>query len=265
MKQLSYWAKRHPLQARVVIAVAHIFAMTLAFISGIWLYACYDIAWPVWVFPIVLAFTAWVRSAYPARRPQSATLAAADRHYWRTRRTIAGATACAWLLILVLGNHAAQQSEQPDEAQRAISARSIPTAYSQMPLLMTESSKPAQVKTTFKWLKTKQKTLLKKQVRFIRRHTTRGGEGSMDPVAQVLLTLLVFMVAAFLEVLVLILACNLSCSGQEAAALLVGLLGTGLIVWGMVAAIIAIWRKPEGQDMPPGSPAPPRRPPSKKL
>lgn len=265
MKQLSYWAKRHPLQARAVIAAAHIFAMTLAFVSGIWLYACYHIAWPAWIFPTVLAFTAWVRSTYPARRTQSATPAAADRYYWRTRRTIAGATACAWLLVLVLGNHAAQQSEQPDKAQRAISERSIPTACSQMPLLMIESSKPAQVKTTFKWLKIKQKTFFKKQVHFIRRHTARGGEGSMDPMAQVLLTLLVFIVAAFLEFLVLIMACNLSCSGQEAAALLVGLLGTGLIVWGMVAAIIAIWRKPDGQDMPPGSPAPARRPPSKKL
>jgi hypothetical protein len=266
MKHLSYWAKRHPLKARAVIVAAHALAMTLAFASGIWFYACCGVAWPMWAFPLIVALMAWARSAYPAARPRgTADPAAADRRYWRARRAIGGATACAWSLVLLLGNHVAQESERPDEAPEAVSERPAPTAYGQMPLLMTEGAKPDRVRTTFKWLKVKQKKWARKQVQQLRRHAAQGAAGSMDPVAQVLLTLLIVVAAAFLEMLVLILACDLSCSGQETAALLVGVLGTGLIVWGAVAGIIAIWRKSDAEGGPPGAPAPPRRSPSKKL
>ena len=66
--------------------------------------------------------------------------------------------------------------------------------------------------------------------------------------------------------LVLGLYCNLTCSGQEGLAVMVLLVGGGLVAWGLIAAIIAIWRSPEGGGIPapPGEPVP-KRPPSKKL
>ena len=93
-----------------------------------------------------------------------------------------------------------------------------------------------------------------------------AGSRGLDPVVQVLLTLLTLIVASFLALVIAGLACELSCSGQEGLALLVVFLGGGLLIWGLIATIIAIWRASdtEGPATPPGDPLP-RRPPSKKL
>lgn len=265
MKHLSHWAKRHPLQARIIIVAAHSLAMLLSFEVGIWLYAQYDLAWPVWAFPALLALMAWVRNTYPVQHSQPEPASGVrHQHYRRTRRALAGATLCAWTLVLLVGNHEARQSELPEEAPHPPSYwQTIPVAQGQMPLLMTESNKSVQVQTVFKWLKTKKKAQIQKRVQQFRR---RSNGGDIDAAGQVLLTLLVILLAAGLEMLVLALACNLSCAGQEAVALIVGLFGTGLILWGAIAAIIAIWRKSsEGAYPPPGGESPPKRPPSKKL
>ncbi len=263
MKNLSYWAKSHPLQARAIIVAIHTITATAAFKTGIWLFARHDVAWPIWFFPLLLAVTAGVKIAYPSKR-LSTTIISADRRYWRSRQVMCSMTLCAWLLVLLAGNRTAQWSVQPTASVGNTAERS-PAAYSQMPLLMTEGGKAMYAKTAFKWLKIKKKTYLEKKVQRIRQQA--AGSRGLDPVVQVLLTLLTLLVASFLAFMIAGLACNLSCSGQEGLAVLVAVLGGGLLIWGLIATIIAIWRVSDGEGSPaapPGDPIP-RRPPSKKL
>ncbi len=259
MKNLSYWAKSHPLHARGIIVAIHTIAAAAAFKTGVWLYARHDVAWPVWFFPLLLAITAWVKITYPL--PETAR--SADHRYWRSRQVLFGMTLCAWLLVLLAGNRTAQWSVQPADSVGNTIKRS-PAAYSQMPLLMTDGGQAMHVKTAFKWLKIKKKTYFEEKVKRIRQQA--AGSRGLDPVVQVLLTLLTLIVASFLALVIAGLACELSCSGQEGLALLVVFLGGGLLIWGLIATIIAIWRASdtEGPATPPGDPLP-RRPPSKKL
>ena len=263
MKHLSYWAKHHPRQARAIIVAAHTIVATAAFKGGLWLYARHDVAWPIWLFPLLLLLTFWVKSAYPTK-PLTETEIASDHRYWRSRRVLLGMTLCAWLLMLLAGNRTAQWSEQPASAA-SVTERS-PTAYGQMPFLMTDGGQVMHAKAAFKWLKAKKKTYFEKKVRHIRQRAAAGGSGEMDAVGQVLLTLLTLVVALFLAYLIAGLACNLSCSGQEGLAIIVALVGGGLLIWGVIAALIGIWEKKEGGGIPapPGEPVP-RRPPSKKM
>lgn len=78
------------------------------------------------------------------------------------------------------------------------------------------------------------KKLLKEQVRAIKsnKEMSRG--------SKVALIILSVLVAAGLLALVLALACDLSCNGSEAAAILVGVGGTALIVFLLLVAIRAI-------------------------
>ena len=263
MKNLSYWAKSHPLQARAIIIAIHTIAAVAAFKTGIWLYARHDVAWPVWFFPLLLTVTAWIKIQYPSKH-STETAFSADRRYWRSRQAMFGMTLCAWLLVLLAGNRTAQWSVQSSTSVGNTLERS-PAAYGQMPLLMTDGGKMMYAKTAFKWLKIKKKTYFEKKVQRIRERAS--GNRSLDPAAQVLLTLLTLLVASFLALLIAGLACELSCSGQEGLALLVAFLGGGLLIWGLIATIIAIWRASDGEGSPaapPGDPLP-RRPPSKKL
>lgn len=271
MKHLSYWAKHHPLAARAIIVTAHTIAAIFAFKTGLWLYARYDVAWPVWLFPVLLLLTVWVKSAYPTQPPAETT--AADQHYWRSRRVLVGMTLCAWLFVLLAGNRTAQWSEQPLENSLSGTPDSAtsttergPAAYGQVPFLMTDGGKSMHIKTTFKWLKIKKKTWVEKKVQRIRQRSAHAGREGLDVAVQVLLTLLLIAVSMVLVTLVAALSCELSCSGQEGLALVVLLVGGGLIIWGLVAGMIAIWKKRGDGDFPPppGDPVP-RRPPSKKL
>ncbi len=262
MKKLSYWAKSHPLRARVIIVAIHTIAAAAAFKIGVWLYARHDVAWPIWFFPLMLMVTAWIKIEYPGKHSPK-PVRSTDRRYWRSRQVIFGMTLCAWLLVLLAGNRTAQWSVQPADSVGNTIERS-PAAYGQMPLLMTDGGKMMYAKTAFKWLKIKKKTYFEKKVQRIRQQA--AGSRGLDPVVQVLLTLVTILVASFLALLIAGLACELSCSGQEGLALLVALVGGGLLIWGLIAAIIAIWRVDgEGSPAaPPGDPIP-KRPPSKKL
>ena len=263
MKSLSYWAKSHPLQAQVFIVAIHTIAAATTFKTGVWLYARHDVAWPIWFFPLLLALTAGVKIAYPRKR-LTETAISADHRYWRSRQLMFGMTLCAWLLVLLAGNRTAQWSVQPSASVENTAKRS-PAAYSQMPLLMTDGGKVMYAKTAFKWLKIKKKTYFEKKVQRIRQQA--AGRSGLDPVVQVLLTLLTLAVASFLALLIAGLACELSCSGQEGLAVLVAVLGGGLLLWGLIATMIAIWRVSDGEGSPaapPGGPIP-KRPPSKKL
>jgi hypothetical protein len=90
------------------------------------------------------------------------------------------------------------------------------------------------------------KKLLKVQVRAIKQteDISKGG--------QIALIVLSCLVALGLVLLVASLACELSCNGSEGAAVIVGLLGTGLIVFLLVLAIRAITgRKRKAKKMEP--------------
>lgn len=271
MKHLSYWAKHHPLQARALIVAAHTLAATAAFKTGIWLYARHDVAWLIWLFPLLLALTVWVKSAYPAKPklPES-SVAAADHRYWRSRRVLFGMTLCGWLLVLLAGNRTAEWAEQPEasvgrpDAVGATTERS-PAAYGQTSFLMIDGGQAMQAKAAFKWLKTKKKAYFQKKIQRIRQRSAHAGDEGLDVAVQVLLTLLTLGLASFLAFLVAWVSCSLSCSGQEGLAIAVLLIGGGLIIWGLVAALIAIWRANDsGIPAPPGEPIP-KRPPSKRL
>ena len=89
-----------------------------------------------------------------------------------------------------------------------------------------------------KMLKWKErKKLLKEQIRGIKK-TNELSKGE-----KVALTILAVLAALGLLFLVASLACNLSCSGSDAAAVIVGLGGGALVIVLLVVAIRAIYNK----------------------
>jgi hypothetical protein len=68
----------------------------------------------------------------------------------------------------------------------------------------------------------------------------RGNNEKAEDAALIILTIVA---ALGLMALLAMLVCNLSCGGADAAAVLVGILGTAAIVWGVVVIIKRINRK----------------------
>ena len=83
----------------------------------------------------------------------------------------------------------------------------------------------------------KEKKLLKAQIKGIREADDMD-EG--ERVALIILSVVLAMLALFG---IFVLACNLSCAGSEAAALIVGIGGTALVIWLLVITIRSINRK----------------------
>jgi hypothetical protein len=240
MKKISYWAKHHPWSSRIIIVLSFIFLTALGIFTGDLLNQLGIFFSPVWIVVFTGIYIAGAL-AYPARSLKGTKLAAAA-FYVRQKGCDLLLTASTFCMIVYFSN-------QPGELF-IFSAPLSATAPLSGPVPSDSIAKPyksiaafnASMKDknghTLKWKE--RKKLLKEQIRAIKSSdASKGGKTA--------LIILSVLVAAGLILLVLGLACELSCSGSEGAAILVGVGGIGLVIFLLVITIRGINRKQKKQ------------------
>ena len=252
MKPLNFFAAQNPRMAQIIIAVLLIIAGSVAFHGGIALFALKGLQIPILTLPLLIGFMYAIGKLYYAG--ESLKL---HKSVHKKRTFVASLLVC-WLFCFASGNRTAYSAMQPEQEEQTIT-----TAEGHVSLLIIEGTDGQKAKNWFKWFTTKKKAAVKKEVDFFMKKRIKAGE--MGDFGKILLALLVVLLYLLIMYVVLALACTLSCDGQETAAIIVLVLGLGLGTWGLIAALVAIFRKntSNGEPSIPGEPTP-RRGPSKK-
>jgi Ca2+/Na+ antiporter len=232
MKKISWWAKNHKVYARLIIVVSFIFLNALAFITGHFLHQLGIIFLPGFLYACFFVFLITL-IAYP-RKIQQQIKRKSSGHYRLQKSCDFILAASTFCMVVCLSN----QPQTLIQFYPKISAVAITfpvkdsTVKHYKPISEFNSSLKDGKGNQLKWKE--RKKLLREQVREIKKdHNLPKGE-------KIALIILSALVAGGLIMLVAGLSCNLSCNGYGAAAAIVGIGGTALIVFLLVLAIRAI-------------------------
>lgn len=232
MRKLSRWAKFHPIAARVIIVISRCLLLMIAWFLGKQVTLAGIGLSPLWLYFFILLF--FVTGMLYPRRLTAATY---------MRRKVCDAVVCVSGFLMVLCLTA--QLHQPFAVYQTVRA-TVPVGDS--------SFKNPEVQRLLQQYKDGEKTSFsRKEKRLIRkefnhqliRYGTATITGQKEAQRNAGVIILACIVAVGLMYLVLALACTLSCNGSDAAAVVVGVLGTAAIVWGLVAVIKSTRRKKE--------------------
>lgn len=236
MKRLSFWAKNHKKASRLIIIFSFILLTFLGVIAGSLLREL-KIILPTSILILFVLIYIIGFLAYPARSLRGTKLTVAS-FYIRQKTCDVLLAGFTFLLVLFLSNH-------PGTFFQSFTFINATTAS--LPVLPKDSTsggfKPLKAFAASmkddngKKLKWKErKKLLKEQVRSIKKSSSlsKGGKAA--------LIVLSILIALGLLALVGGLACNLSCSGSEGAAIIVGIGGGALVIFLLVVTIRSIQR-----------------------
>lgn len=229
MKNLSFWAKTHPLQARWLITLSHVILCFLGCILGFWLWLN-EFEYSLIMRDVFTTLFLLGLIAYP--------LKGAVHVFWRHNYTKQKAMDAVlvfsgFLALSALVNLKLEQVSQYSASAQAIQIASKPDKDpATLFTFLKENTSRHALRKNFRMLKQEWK---------LARKIAKNGGG--DNALKILFTFLILLLAAGLGILILIWACDLSCSGQEGAANLVGFGGGGLIILLTVLGIRAIWKK----------------------
>lgn len=249
MKKLSLWARDHKWQSRLIIVVSFVMLTGLGLLTGLLLYDL-EVYLPIITFFLFIGICIAGFIFYPRKR--SAGSLNRNRRYWRQKSCDLLLGASTFGMIVFIAN-------RPQEALQysfpfPVATASIPSlpkdsvliSYKPIPLF-----KQSLKDENGKWLKWKErKSLLKAQIKGIRESNELSGG------AKVALIILSVLIAAGLIIGVASLACSLSCSGSEAAAIVVGVLGTAAVVALLIFVIKKITGKKKKEIKNPENPPP---------
>lgn len=230
MKNLSYWGKQHPVQARVIIALCHVLLVIDAFVLGLLSYFS-DIVVTWWV-PFVLGnlfFLAYF--FYPSKEVQQGWF----KHTYRKQKTLDFILVTAYALLISAGlNHWASA---PNEINKTTPANAVLMAQKLKPETengLSKKEKTTNLKTAFQSIKSNLK-ILKEELKAQDGEKGKGSKGWLIALTIILALALGYVVTG--------LACGIACSGQEGlawAALIVGWTG---VIWLTIIVIKKIARK----------------------
>jgi hypothetical protein len=240
MKNISIWAFRHKWAARFVIICSFLILNFIGLFLGDAL-TISQIAIPsLWIYVIGFIFFAGFIT-YPSRKQKSKY----KNYYKKQKSSDLLLVSTTFLLIICFGNHYNLPKNQSPFGFTYANATALTIIAN--PQLHKTSIDPSPKKKTS--LIKKWKSKLKENIRTIRREYKDATPGERTA-----LIVLSIIVAFALFLLVLSASCSLSCSGSDGAALLVALLGTGLIVFLLVKVIKRINRggpkKPKTEPQP---------------
>jgi hypothetical protein len=239
MKTLSKWAKANPVKARWLIAFSHVLVVLNAICLGILLFLS---DWELWRLLLPLAanvfFIAYL--LYPKKGRKTGLF----RHSYVRQKTHDFCLVFSYGLVIALGvTHFFNCEEVPATRQMATQWMSLPS--------ITENA-ATNTPELFQQLKMKPREL-KKQIRHelkqLKKDLRKQGDNAGTEAAKVLLILLTIALALFLGYLITVLACNISCSGNEGLALVVWLGGGALIIFLTILAIRKITQTPAKKDI----------------
>ncbi len=237
MKRLSAWAKGDKKTARFLIVISFIVLNILGVFTGVLLGDLgIDMSYDIFLSFSIICLAALL--IYPSRRLRKEKLTA-RAFYIRQKSCDALLVATTFCMIVFLGNRPEMLSNYFPAAHASVTtSHSLPKDSSAKAYKPVREFSAAMKDENGKLLKWKErKKLLKEQVRAIKKSTDMSNGGKAA------LIVLSVLVALGLVLLVASLACELSCSGSEAAAVLVGIGGTALIIFLLVITIRGILGK----------------------
>lgn len=227
MKKISIWASVNKWPARIIIVVSYFVLNTIALFLGDALFIANAIIPALWIYVLgFIAIAAFI--FYPSKKTKSDYA-----NFYRSQKTCdLLLISTGFLLIIAFGNH-----YQIPNSQSPFSFTYAVAASSSMEKGVTELKVigPAPKKKGYLIRQWKQK--LKENIRRIRQEYKDASPGQKT--ALIIVTILVALILLYL---VAALSCNISCSGNDAAAVIVLLLGTGLLVFLTVRMIKRINR-----------------------
>lgn len=237
MKKISFWAKAHVLQARLLIIISFSLLTCLGIITGVLLKDTGATFSPGTILAVVLLYVAGL-VAYPSKATKRKKKNSV--FFYRRQKTcdylLAASTFCMIVFVsnrpgILFNYSSAVNATVP--AMVELPKDSTVKAYKSI-AAFNSSMKDANG-NMLKWKE--KKKLLKEQIRAIKK------DSDMSKGSKTGLIILCVLVALGLLYLVAALACSLSCNGSEGAAILVTIGGAGLIALLLVVTIRAILGK----------------------
>lgn len=234
IKQLSYWAKNHKWSSRFIIVSSIIIMNVLGIVTGL-LFNSLNVSFSslVLFFTVLIFLLAWIK--YPTRK-KTTNASEKDRSYIIQKSCDMVLIGTTFIMFVYFGN---RQTSPVNFFALTSSANtfSVPKDSSKnyrsldefKKMMSDENGKPLKLK--------ERKKLLKKQIKAIKNadDMSTGGKIALITLCVLLALVLAYGVAA--------LACSLSCSGAEGAAVVVAILGFGGVILLTVFLIRSILRK----------------------
>lgn len=239
MYTLSLWARRHLWPARLLIVLSYLLLHVLGWLLGEQLALC-GIYLSQGHFYAGAAVAVLGFFAYPSKKNKRDF-----KHFYLFQKTCDGLLVSGTFVMIVCLSQP-QSLPQPWMGPQVHATPITPLPNKVKPAVQKEQSlfrKAA--KGAIKWLgidKAVQKKI-QKNWQWLQKEYRQASTGGK--IALIALTVLV---AAALGYLVLALSCSLACNGSDAAAILVGVLGLGLIVFLSIKVITRITRGPKQQE-----------------
>jgi hypothetical protein len=229
MKQLSYWAQAHPVQARLLILTLHIPFALGSFLIGAYLYVRQVDLPGNFLLATLLVFLG-LSLLYPGKWYRKVLVKRTFRNQKIFDTAILAVSFCVMIFI---GNTFPESGSSPSEGYRA--------------LPIVEKTAPQTRKETREERRNlrQQWRQWKRDLRDLRkdyRQMKAAGEANLAPL-WIVLTCMGFVLVWFV---LIFLACTISCNGMETlgAVLMIG--GTFLLIFLLIVSIRAILKKSKG-------------------
>lgn len=226
MKSISIWAHTHKAKARLSIFVIYLFLNIAGLFLGDILYSM-NIELPEWILLVAVLLTIGGTIWYPAKKLKSVY----QNYYFRRKLADSILVMTTFIFIIFTGNQI--NNSRSGFINNSIAGTIIPAFVSVIPNNVSVDkeiptktiSKKAQRKSFKNWVKSVRKTY--------------KSEGKSN---KTLMIILVVIGAAVLSYFLVGLACSLACSGSEALAFIIGIIGIAGIVFGAIKLIQRITR-----------------------
>lgn len=228
MRALSFWAKHHPISARILIVVSRCLLLWIASFLGTEILRANMTISPLWIcfFMMLFLVTCLV---YPSN--------VSAVNYARRKRC--DLVVCVSGFVMALCLLVQLQTPFYSTARASLPADTASYKYPEAQKLLAQFNSGE--KTDFS---RKEKRIVRREFNYqLLRYAKAKLTGNKEESGNAGLIILACIAAVGLFFLVLSLACTLSCNGSDAAAIVVALLGTAGIIWGLVAVIRNIKRK----------------------
>ena len=224
MKKISLWGKRNPWKTRLIIVLLQLLLGGYAALGGIWLFA-QGWALPGYLLSISISLFLLASFFYPDKRSRFRLF---RYTYYRQKGLDLCLIVLSLLMVLSVSNHYTSASMVQSEPYGV-----------ELTVHRTQSKELKSERRSFREQLKQHRQKVKAEVRAL------VGEMKAQKASgeQVFLIILTILLALVLLYGVAALSCSIACSGSDGLAILVFLLGLGLIVWMTVALIKKISRK----------------------
>jgi len=230
MRSISLWAKHHRQHARIIIIICRFLLICLACFLGTQLSQSAVMPSPLWTFFFMVVF--FITGAhYPSER--------SAKNYRKRKLYDLIIASCGFLMAVCVTS----ELNKPFIGYQSVeaTAAAVPSLYKfpEAEKLLKQFEKGEKIKFS-----ARKKRIIKKEFNYqLLKYAKAKFTGNKSTADQTLLIILACIAAVGLLYLVAGLACTLSCNGSDAAAIIVAILGTAGVIWGLVAIIRSIKRK----------------------